>query len=264
MSIIRVLNKIIENGEKVVLATVVEKDGEGPLETGGKLMLDENYKRYGTIAGGDLELLIIEKCKEIFKTRKNQLVLFNLSSRRLKEENVQAEMICGGTTKIFFEYFEPKDNLFIFGGSGNVGKEICRKSEGLDYKLHIIDKYNPNFDFDYIYHEDHKNMIDYEFNKSDYIIIATGSHNVDYEILKNLINKNIEFKYLGMLASDKKINDLLKKLAKETGKKPKKIYSPIGLNIGGATPPEIAIAILAQIQTVKYNVENIKNLGVIE
>ncbi len=263
MSIVKILNDKMNSGERVVLATVVEKNGEGPLETGGKLLLDEKFNRYGTIAGGDLELIIIEKCKEILVTKKNELILFNLSSREIIEKNIEAKMICGGNTRIFFEYFEPKDNLYVFGGSGNVGKEICKKSEGLNYELHVIDRVNPNFDFDYIFHDSTNNIIDNEFSDSDYIIIATGSHKADYEILKNLVSNNINYKYLGMLASNKKINELLLNLKEEIGKIPKKIFSPIGLNIGGPTPPEIAIAILAQIQTIKYNVKEVKDLGVI-
>ncbi|MEA1973922.1 MAG: XdhC/CoxI family protein [Bacillota bacterium] len=264
MNIVKILNDKIDDGEKIVLATVVEKTGDGPLATGGKLLLDENFNRYGTIAGGDLELLIIKKCKELFRTKKNELILFNLSSRKIVEKNVSAEMICGGDAKIFFEYFEPKDNLYIFGGSGNVGKEICKKIEGLDYKLHVIDRINPEFNFDYIFHNSNDSILGIEFCKNDYIIIATGSHRADYEILKKLVESNIEYKYLGMLASNKKIDELLGDLKNEINKLPKRIFSPIGLNIGGATPPEIAIAIISQIQTIKYSVRDIKSLGVIE
>jgi xanthine dehydrogenase accessory factor len=32
-----------------------------------------------------------------------------------------------------------------------------------------------------------------------------------------------------------------------------KVYAPIGVDIGGSTPAEIALAILAEIQAVKYN-----------
>ena len=32
-----------------------------------------------------------------------------------------------------------------------------------------------------------------------------------------------------------------------------KVYAPIGLDIGGETPVEIALAILSEIQAVKYS-----------
>lgn len=264
MNILIKINEKIDDGKKVVLATVVEKKGDGPLSTGGKLLIDEDFNRYGTIAGGDLELMIIDKCKKILKTKKNDLVLYNLSSKSIQEKSIDAEMICGGVARIFFEYFEPKDNLYVFGGSGNVGKEICEKSKGLDYQLKVIDNINPKFNFNYQFYKGHKEVLQNDFKSNDYIIIATGSHRVDYEILKSLIDKDIKYKYLGMLASDKKIKELLDRLEKDINKKPKKIYSPIGLNIGGPTPPEIAIAILSQIQSIKYNIKNIKDLGVIK
>lgn len=264
MNIIKLIDEKINLGKKLVVATVVEKKGEGPLKLGGRLLLDEDSNRSGTIAGGDLERIIIEKCKEILENHKTQTLLYNMSDGILKEENVKVPMICGGSARIFYEYFQPKNNLFVFGGAGNVGKEICEKSKGLDFKLSVIDTINPNFNFEYDFYDGHKTILNNEFKNTDYIVIATGSHSIDYEILKNLMKKDIEFKYLGMLASSKKISDLLKTLNDEIGKEPKKIYSPIGLNIGGETPPEIAISILAQIQSIKYDIKNIEDMGVIK
>jgi xanthine dehydrogenase accessory factor len=264
MSLLKKINEKLNVGKKCVLATVVEKKGDGPLATGGKLLLDETYNRYGTIAGGDLELMIIKKCKEILETKRNELILYNLSADVIEEANVDAQMICGGQARIFFEYFEPKENLYIYGGAGNVGKEICVKSVGLDFKLHVVDQFDPNFDFDYIFHKGHDSLEEDLFQMNDYHVIATGSHQVDYEILKTLMGKDLSYKYLGMLASENKIKELLDRLEEDLNKQPRKIYSPIGLNIGGPTPPEIAISVLSQIQSIKYNVNKIEDLGVIE
>jgi len=264
MNLLKIINEELDAGKKIVLATVVEKKGEGPLATGGKLLLNNDFNRYGTIAGGDLELMIINKCKEIFETKENQLILYNLSAEVIQEENIDAQMICGGQARIFFEYFEPKDNLYVYGGAGNVGQEICKKSLGLDFRLHVVDEIDPKYNFEYVFHKGHKALKKEMFKKSDYHVITTGSHAVDYEILKTLMKKEISYKYLGMLASENKINELLGRLKKDLDKKPKKIYSPIGLNIGGPTPPEIAISVLSQIQAIKYTIGKIEDLGVIE
>lgn len=264
MTLLKKINEKLDAGKKCVLATVVEKKGDGPLATGGKLLLDEDFHRLGTIAGGDLELMIIEKCKEILETKSNQLILYNLSAEVIEEANIDAQMICGGQARIFFEYFEPKENLYIYGGAGNVGKEICQKSVGLEFKLHVVDQFDPTFDFDYIFHKGHYSLKKGAFKENDYHVIATGSHQVDYEILKNLMGKDVSYKYLGMLASENKIKELLNRLKDDLGKQPRKIHSPIGLNIGGPTPPEIAISVLSQIQSIKYNVNKIEDLGVIQ
>jgi len=264
MTLLKKINEKLEDGKKCVLATVVEKKGDGPLATGGKLLLDEDFHRLGTIAGGDLELMIIEKCKEILETKENELLLYNLSAEVIEEATIDAQMICGGQARIFFEYFEPKENLYIYGGAGNVGKEICQKSVGLDFKLHVVDQFDPNYDFDYSFHKGHDSLQKDNFKNNDYHVIATGSHQVDYEILKNLMGKDLSYKYLGMLASENKIQELLGRLKEDLGKQPRKIYSPIGLNIGGPTPPEIAISVLSQIQSIKYNINKIEDLGVIQ
>lgn len=264
MNLLNKLNEKLNEGKKCILATVVEKKGDGPLETGGKLLLDEDFNRFGTIAGGNLELMIIEKCKEILETKKNELILYNLSAEVIQEANIDTHMICGGQARVFFEYFEPKESLYIYGGSGNVGKEICQKSVGLDFKLHVVDQFDPKFDFDYIFHKGHSSLEKDDFNKNDYHVIVTGSHQIDYDILKNLMGKDVSYKYLGMLASENKINELLNQLKEDLGKQPRRFYSPIGLNIGGPTPAEIAISVLSQIQSIKYNINKIEDLGVIQ
>ena len=59
-------------------------------------------------------------------------------------------------------------------------------------------------------------------------------------------------KYIGMLSNRRKAKLILGKLA-EAGiseDKIKKIYTPIGLSIGGTRPAEIAVSIMAEIQAV--------------
>jgi len=64
-----------------------------------------------------------------------------------------------------------------------------------------------------------------------------------------------------MLASKKKLASMLKKLKSETGKELKQIYSPIGLNIGGDTPDEIAISIAAQLIAKKHGKNGYKDMS---
>lgn len=263
MKVLKKLNQKLDQGEACVLATVIEKQGEAPLAVGGKLLLDAKHHREGTIAGGDLEKIIIEKCKEILKTKENELILYNLSKRELAEENIDAEMICGGYARIYFEYYQPLERLFIFGGAGNVGKEIAKKAVGLNFDIVVVDKKDPNFDFDHQFYSGHKEILDLNFTTDDYFIIATGNHRVDYEILKDLTARDIEYKYMGMLASKKKIKEIYRKLEESIQRLPKKLYSPIGLNVGGPTPSEIAVGILAQILSIRYGVTQIEDLGLL-
>jgi xanthine dehydrogenase accessory factor len=264
MDLMKKTVELINNNKKCVLATVVEKQGEGPLAVGGKLIIDEAGNRFGTIAGGDLELNIIEQCKTILKTKENQLLLYNLSNRELMEDNIDAEMICGGTARIFFEYFEPQPKLIVFGGSGNVGKEICEKSQGLGFNLVIVDRKQSELSIPHIYFDYNASILaSLDITAKDYVVIAMGNHAIDYEVIKMLTQQSIQMNYCGMLASKTKAKELIERMNDEIEKTPVQLFSPIGLTIGGETPPEIAISVLSQIQKHRYAIDNVEDMGVI-
>ncbi|HQF34504.1 MAG TPA: XdhC family protein, partial [Petrotogaceae bacterium] len=57
----------------------------------------------------------------------------------------------------------------------------------------------------------------------------------------------------GMLASEKKAGMIVSKIKKENPDVDLSVlYSPIGLDIGGQTPSEIAVSVTAQIQAAMY------------
>ena len=60
--------------------------------------------------------------------------------------------------------------------------------------------------------------------------------------------------YIGMIGSSKKVAALFDKLRAKgiANEQLNSVYTPIGLDIGGETPEEIAVAIIAEIQAVRY------------
>ena len=88
-----------------------------------------------------------------------------------------------------------------------------------------------------------------------YIVIATYAHMQDERALEAVIKSNA--KYIGMIGSKNKVRTCFDNLLKKgfTQENISKVYAPIGLNIGGETPEEISLSIMAEIQAVKYNKE---------
>lgn len=87
-----------------------------------------------------------------------------------------------------------------------------------------------------------------DIQKQDYIIIVTRGHQHDYVVLKQALKT--EACYIGMIGSKKKIFATYNRLLKEDGfqyEEINRVHAPIGLDIGGETPEEIAISIAAQL-----------------
>lgn len=84
-----------------------------------------------------------------------------------------------------------------------------------------------------------------------YVVIMTFGYRTDDMALRALLGK--EFKYLGLLGSKKKIEEMFYALKNEgVGEEIlKRIHSPVGIAIKSQTPEEIAISIAAEIIALK-------------
>jgi xanthine dehydrogenase accessory factor len=83
-----------------------------------------------------------------------------------------------------------------------------------------------------------------------YIVLVTRGHQHDIIILQELLG--CEAAYVGMVGSRRRISGVFSQLHKQYPKKAfDNIYAPIGLDLGGQTPEEIAIGIIAEILKVK-------------
>ena len=86
-----------------------------------------------------------------------------------------------------------------------------------------------------------------EFVPGSAFIVCSFSHKTDGDILNVVLGK--EPGYVGMLGGKPKIRALFTKL-KENGYSEeilKQVHAPIGLDIGGEKPAEIAVSIMAEI-----------------
>ncbi len=90
------------------------------------------------------------------------------------------------------------------------------------------------------------------FTSNDYVLIVTRDHAVDQRILETLINEPA-VAMIGMIGSRGKVARFRKRfvakglLAGLDDPKWSRVVAPIGLDIGAETPPEIAVAVVAQL-----------------
>ncbi|MDH7485446.1 MAG: XdhC family protein [Anaerolineae bacterium] len=81
-----------------------------------------------------------------------------------------------------------------------------------------------------------------------YVVLITRGHQHDVECLLEILDAPLA--YLGMIGSRRRVRGVFELLEKERGIPPEKlrrVYAPIGLDIGARTPAEIALAIMAEV-----------------
>jgi len=85
-----------------------------------------------------------------------------------------------------------------------------------------------------------------------YIVIATRGHKLDADCV--LAAVGTEARYIGLLGSRRK-TVLIAEMLRERGIEDARIASvrsPVGLDLGGRTPAEIALSVMAEVTQERY------------
>ena len=88
------------DGEDLVVATVLSKLGSAPCLAGAKMVVRGNGAAIGTVGGGVLEAAAQKKGARIFKSRVAEILSFDLSGA----DAASMQMICGGNVKLLVDY----------------------------------------------------------------------------------------------------------------------------------------------------------------
>ena len=250
------LVKIVEQGQRAVLATIISASGSTPQRAGAKMVIKEDGSSVGTIGGGGAEHKIMQHVREVLKSGKPQIVKFDLSGKDGK-----VEMICGGEMEVFMEPILGPETLFLFG-AGHLSQAMVSIAKMMGFRIVVIDprpEYTNPERFpkaDVLIVDEFENAFPkLNVDEHSYIIIYTSGHISDEKCLAFALKTNA--KYIGMIGSRKKSKEVKERLqAKGVPIEAlNAVHSPIGIEIGAVTPEEIAISILAEVIKVKRAIE---------
>ncbi|MGE5500120.1 MAG: XdhC family protein [Syntrophothermus sp.] len=263
----RAIEDSLKENKTIVLVTVTGVRGSAPGKTGFRMLADDKARIMGTIGGGGGEFHALEKCRELIKKREkyfSERLLLGAGNSLVNDgTNVEKlEALCGGEVSLFYEVFTPVKELYIFG-AGHVGQAAERIAVMTGFRCTFIDGRKEILDS--IEKQSNTATIEFDLSKLNdsgterlklndnaYVLILTHSHIHDYDVLKFIYTHYPKMKYVGMIGSVKKVRQCLNDLRRDLGEDIdlSNLYSPVGLAIGGETPAEIALGILAEIQAV--------------
>ena len=154
--------------------------------------------------------------------------------------------------RVLEENLTPPVHLVLFG-AGHVGKALFHLARLQDIDITVIDSRDeilkqedfPNAELIKV---DYSNMDALKLNVyNPYFCIFTHGHFGDKACLEWCLKQKTE--YVGMIGSKGKVKNTFEKLLKEgyTEEQLAKVHAPIGITIGGDTPQEIAVSIMAEI-----------------
>jgi xanthine/CO dehydrogenase XdhC/CoxF family maturation factor len=89
----------VEEGEDVVVATVVATRRSAPRPVGSSLAVSSSGAICGSVSGGCVESDVYEKAQEVFETGQPQLVSYGISD----DQAWSVGLPCGGEIDVFVE-----------------------------------------------------------------------------------------------------------------------------------------------------------------
>jgi xanthine dehydrogenase accessory factor len=248
-----------EQGGEAVLVTVVDKEGSAPAPPGAKMLVYADGSTVGTVGGGAMERLATPKALELLEQKRCLLITYSLGEDGDAFDGEPVNMACGGRASLFYDYLGYQAHIYIFG-AGHVGRAIAYHLKGLPYHVTVVDhRQGLLTDLDgadrVLITEYDEALQDEQMPTGAFYVIATPSHAFAYVVLHRIFASGWQPRYVGIVGSRRKASSMLQRLAEELGDKADldSIYCPVGLDLGGRTPEDIAIAIVAEIQALRHD-----------
>jgi len=160
---------------------------------------------------------------------------------------------------VYLERVEPQPRLLIFG-AGHVGMALAHIAHDLGlFQVEIADERNEFLqEIERTGVRIHKVAPGFAgrlpgVDVRTYVVILTRSHETDFTVLREILRREVEPTYIGVIGSRNKRRALLERLRDDGIPEERlgRVTIPIGLPLGGKDPGEVAISILAQLIRVK-------------
>ncbi len=156
---------------------------------------------------------------------------------------------------VYVELHAPPARMVIVG-AGHVAIPLSRLGVMLGLQVEVLDD-RPEFASRSRFPEvSAVRVIDFRapfagtpLGSADHVILVTRGHRFDYECLIRLLRMDRPPSYIGMIGSRRRVRATHEQLAREgfTPAEMGRVRAPVGLDLGGQTPAEIAISVAAEI-----------------
>ena len=247
---IELLQDFKRKKQPVALVTVTKILGSAPCKVASKMIVTKQQEIFGTIGGGKLEFQVIEEAVIAIKENKIKEFSYTLGP--------EFEQCCGGKVELIIEPMNQSPELYLFG-AGHIGVELCNILKDTPFSINLLDtrknwRNTIHIDKSIVYLD-----VDFELYKQQvnwgpncYIAIMTHDHKLDFEI--TALALHAQTKYIGLIGSKTKKNKFNNLLRNELKFKDgiALVHCPIGIDLGGHTPKEIAISIAAELLKEYY------------
>lgn len=238
------LRRCLEEERLVALATVLA----GPAPVGAKVLIYPDGTTAGSLGAPDLDAAV---ARDAVRAQRRQE-----SVRR----PYPAALVSAaeGEIDVFTEVYAPSPHLIAFGGD-HIAIPLTHYAKELGFRVTIVDARSrfanrerfPEADEIIVAWPD-KAFAQLRVDPATSIAILSHDPKLDEPATRGALQTDA--RYIGAIGSHKTHQDRRARLEREgfSAEQIDRIHGPIGLELGGKTPAEIALAIIAEIVATRY------------
>ena len=226
-------------GRPVALSTLLLREGK-VLSPAGRLFVEPDGCVHGTLGDSSLDERAAAAAREVLRAGTARNVVLDDAHELLVEPVLS------------------RPRLVIAGG-GHVGLALAKQGALLDMDVTVIED-RPEFAarerFPSPIEVMHADMTEalrtMTIGWNSFVVIATRGHKLDARCLRSAVTTDA--RYVGLLGSRRK-TILIARMLRDEGvpeERLRAVHAPIGLDLGGRTPAEIALAVLAEITQERF------------
>jgi xanthine dehydrogenase accessory factor len=256
-SIYQYIAKLEQEGREFAICTVIDAQGSSPGRTSFKMVVLPDGTQHGTVGGGKLELTVLGAAHDAIAEGKSRVVSFDLS----QSGKDSLGMLCGGQVTLYIEYVGSRPLLYIYG-AGHVGRFLATFASLVGFEVTVLDD-RPEFavpgripDAHHFLTGDFVELVHTTtYGPQGYHVILTDRHVSDERVLQALLERKVDNRYIGMIGSRSKTLEVFRRLVAGGVDREDlaRVYAPVGIDHGGQTAEEIALAICTELVAVRHD-----------
>lgn len=223
-----------------ILVTVLEP-GDSGLAEGTRIWVDEHGVMEGSLGDPDIDQAVLHAAKH-----------------RLESGRSGSEILGGKhALNVYFDVFQPPLHLCIFGAGHDAlplalfGHELGFRVTVVDSRPHLATKERFPWADEVIHSEAEEIREKVKITPATYAVVMTHNFIQDSLILGELLQSEAD--YIGMLGPLQRTERLLNEvedrigLDREKAEVERRVFAPVGLNLGSNSAEEIALSIAGEI-----------------
>ena len=224
-----------EGGKPVAIANLMVAPEGSSYRVGNKMLVREDGQTVDTLGDERLDRQAARRARELMAMGKNDYVV--------TDDGVE----------YFIEAFTTPPTLVLVGG-GHVSNAIAPVAKSVGFRLFVVDDREEFANAERFPEAEIVRSGEYAetirglpINANTFIVVATRGHRYDDAALAAAMETPAS--YVGLLGSRRKTILIYEELLQRGWpiERVKAVHAPIGLDIGGRTPEEIAISIMSEI-----------------